>query len=112
MKKEEEGIISKNLAKKMARKARRKEGRREVAMRIRKSRSEIRERIIANARKRVGDEDVSMTVLTNPGIVSRLREDVPTYSGFQFIESDGGAVLVKHLLRPPVSILCRVLASV
>ena len=108
MKKEEEGIISKNLAKKMARKARRKEGRREVAMRIRKSRSEIRERIIANARKRVGDEDVSMTVLTNPGIVSRLREDVPTYSGFQFIESDGGAVLVKHLLSKKDEMVLRI----
>ena len=88
--------MSKNLAKKMARKARRKERRREEAMRIRNGRSEVRKRIVENARKRIGDEkDVAMTILTNSGIVSRLREDVPTYPGFELIESDGGAVLLR-----------------
>ena len=95
----EKGVTSKNFAKKMARKARRKERRREEAMRIRNGRSEVRKRIVENARKRIGDEkDVAMTILTNSGIVSRLREDVPTYTGFELIESDGGAVLLRREL--------------
>jgi hypothetical protein len=91
-------VVSKNLAKKLARKVRRLDRRREAASRVRNERFEVRERLMEKARKRIRKNDVA-TVLTNSGIVTRLREDVPSYDGFEIVESDGSAVLLRRMLK-------------